>query len=165
MRNKKISLKEAERIILSFLSNSEVSIDEKKLTKLTPDFLIQKASTNNFRVSKKAIKHWEEFEYGHIDWGEPEIFEILFEKSNYESWGNCILITDPCFSLKIVYQVPSSELWEFVQLEYVEVYNQDFVQPQDYILFFPEKDTITIIHHSGYSFLIEKEHMKLIHSK
>ncbi len=151
---KKIALDHVKGSFFQFLSDDlSKSKDD---FQLVPEQILRLAKKNKFKIENNYIPDWHKFEYGHLSWGEHMLFHTIFKDIDYMRMKDCILVTDPCFSLQYAFSIPASYLWDFAQNDYVDLTGDDFVEPQDYLLLFPDEKLLIIIHHEGQRILISK---------
>lgn len=118
-----------------------LNIDSKSLV---PDTIYDLANTSS---EWSRIPNWDLFEVGEHEYTDDEE-ERLFLNGLKE--GRVVLISDVSLMNKqcLLFDLHEFELFKE---EYEELYQCEFFEPEDYILYFIEENSFRLIHHSGYS--------------
>jgi hypothetical protein len=124
-----------------------LSISTDKELKLIPNYVYKTATEQGIILEWKNIEKWQKFKSGDYEFKDDEFIRIAF--SGLQPEGKIYIVTDECFEDQKAFVVEYSDLKEFIQEIYPEIYQMDFEQPFDFIFVNPEKEIFSMIHHEG----------------
>lgn len=105
------------------------------------------AIKSNLQLEFYEIELWKDFEYGEVDFDDND-FEKLVFGGNYSLNTEVLLITDESLKNNIAFRFRIGAFKDFVNY-YEEIFDMDFFQPEDYIVFLRDYKEVKIIHHEG----------------
>jgi hypothetical protein len=104
--------------------------------------LISNMVTNFFTIEK-----WQAFEYGEINLDENDFRDIIFDEQ-YSQKTDVLFISDESLKMKTAFSFKLGAFEKFVT-HYEEMFEMDFFQPEDYIVYLRDYKILKIIHHEG----------------
>lgn len=158
MNISKIHFKE----VIEILKNDfgmDIYIQETKYRQILDiPFLIEAVQKlMNTELKWYPIPNWYEFEYKDFEYSNNEIVQLFYPMNNLLH-ENMILITMESYIPQMAFEIKNSIIFEIFIEEYEKYSEQHlpFMQNMDYIALFPKVRTIVIIHHEGYTTMINK---------
>lgn len=122
---------------------------------LAPQKLVAFLISKGVKYSHFKIDYWDLFEIDKKYYSYDEVIEFIYHEITNDE--KLFLITDEGIKDKIVFEIPTKQMFLDFVFNYEEKYNMDFMQPADYIAYFPKEKKLNLIYHEGIFFSFKLE--------
>jgi hypothetical protein len=123
----------------------------KSIWYLDPDSIHSLAESSGVNLVWKKIGWWNIFDRGHHNEiiSYEKFCESIFTKTKSENESVWVVLDPSYFNEDFAYSIKFKDLKTFVEVAFPQIYNLDFVEPFDYIFYFPADKHLVMIHHHG----------------